>query len=129
MVDLKGGWINLTPEITKTNEGRKIPLHERVVECLAEIRNAQHIHSDFVFPSPQNGGPKNFPREVWERARERAGLDNFRFHDLRHTFVTNARKAGKQDRAIMKITGHKTMSVFMRYDTVDDEDLRKVIED
>ena len=39
------------------------------------------------------------------------------------------RKAGKQDRAIMKITGHKTMSMLQRYDTVDGEDLRRVVDD
>ena len=37
------------------------------------------------------------------------------------------RRAGKQDRAIMAITGHKTMVVFTRYDTVDEEDLKRVV--
>ena len=39
------------------------------------------------------------------------------------------RRAGKQDRAIMAITGHKIFSVFTRYDTVDEEDLRRVVMD
>jgi integrase len=52
-----------------------------------------------------------------------AGIENFRFHDCRHTFVTNMRRAGKQDRVIMAITGHKTFTVFTRYDTVSEEDL------
>ena len=39
------------------------------------------------------------------------------------------RRAGKQDRSIMAITGHKTMSVFTRYDTVDEEDLKRVVMD
>jgi len=58
-----------------------------------------------------------------------AGIENFRFHDFRHTFVTNMRRAGKQDRAIMAITGHKTMAMLMRYDSVDEDDLKRVVTD
>ena len=58
-----------------------------------------------------------------------AEIENFRFHDFRHTFVTNMRRAGKQDRSIMAITGHKTMAMLRRYDSVDEEDLRRVVMD
>jgi len=37
------------------------------------------------------------------------------------------RKAGKHDRVIMAITGHKTMSVFRRYDTIDEKDLKEAV--
>jgi len=61
-----------------------------------------------------------------------AELKDFRFHDLRHTFNTNMRKAGVDRSVIMKITGHKTMSMFERYNTVDSDDaltaLRKLDE-
>ena len=40
------------------------------------------------------------------------------FHDLRHTFNTNARKAGIPDKLIMKITGHSTREMFDRYNTI-----------
>jgi hypothetical protein len=39
------------------------------------------------------------------------------------------RRAGKQDRAIMAITGHKTMAMLMRYDSVDEDDLKRVVLD
>jgi integrase len=48
-----------------------------------------------------------------------AGIDNLRFHDLRHTFNTNMRKAGVDQSVIMKITGHKRPKIFQRYNTVD----------
>jgi len=50
------------------------------------------------------------------------------FHDLRHTFVTNARRAGIDYFRIMAITGHKTMVVFKRYNTVDEADLRQAMQ-
>ncbi len=46
---------------------------------------------------------------------------------LRHTFNTNMRKAGVERSVIMKITGHKTMSMFERYNTVDRDDAHKAI--
>ena len=43
--------------------------------------------------------------------------------NLRHCFNTNARKAGIHDHVIMAITGHTTLEMFERYDTVDEEDI------
>jgi integrase len=56
-------------------------------------------------------------------ACRRAQVAGATFHDLRHTFVTNARRAGVDPLTVMKITGHKTMAVFKRYNTVDEGDL------
>jgi Phage integrase family len=58
------------------------------------------------------------------RACQKSGVGNATFHDLRHTFVTNARRARNDYFRIMAMTGHKTMSVFKRYNTVDEADLR-----
>jgi integrase len=49
---------------------------------------------------------------------------NFRFHDMRHTFNTNMRKAGVDHSVIMKLTGHKPPSMFQRYNTVDVDDAK-----
>ena len=57
------------------------------------------------------------------RGVQRAQVTGATFHDLRHTFVTNARRAGIDPLTVMKITGHKTMAVFKRYNTVDEGDL------
>ena len=50
------------------------------------------------------------------------------FHDLRHTFNTNMRKAGVVESVIMKITGHSTREMFDRYNTVDLGDVRGAVE-
>jgi integrase len=63
-------------------------------------------------------------REPFIKACEQAGLNGLRFHDLRHTFVTNARKAGLDRKVIKTITGHKTDSMFERYSHIDGEDLK-----
>ena len=45
----------------------------------------------------------------------KAGLDEFVFHDFRHVAISNLRKAGNSPTVIMKSSGHKTMSIFLRY--------------
>ena len=52
----------------------------------------------------------------------------FVFHDLRHTFNTNMRKAGVPESVIMAITGHSTREMFDRYDTVDLDDTRQAVQ-
>ena len=63
--------------------------------------------------------PSRRSRRLLLNACRKAGIVNFRFHDLRHTFNTNMRKAGVDHSVIMKLTGHKTPSMFQRYNTVD----------
>ncbi len=65
-------------------------------------------------------------RTAFLKACVRAGIGDFRFHDLRHTFNTNMRKAGVHQSVIMKLTGHKTAAMFHRYNTVDTADAMKV---
>jgi integrase len=51
------------------------------------------------------------------------GLIDVVFHDFPHTTTTNLRRAGVDALTAMKITGHKTMAVFIRYNTIDESDL------
>jgi len=52
----------------------------------------------------------------------------FIFHDLRHTFNTSMRKAGVQESVIMDVTGHSTREMFDRYNTIDEDDTRKAVD-
>ena len=51
-------------------------------------------------------------------------LDDFVFHDFRHVAISNLRNAGSIPTVIMKTSGHKTISMFIRYNLVDEEDLK-----
>jgi integrase len=120
-VDLARGFISLLPGQTKSGDGRKIPISPRLKELLEALpKSYSHV---FTY----NGHGVVWVKRSFNRAREQAGLKDFRFHDLRHTFVTKARRAGVPDRVIMKITGHKTFSMLQRYDSIDEEDLKKAV--
>ena len=62
-------------------------------------------------------------REIFRSVCRDAGLIDVVFHTLQHTATTNLRRIGVDALMAMKITGHKTMTVFRRYNTIDEADL------
>jgi integrase len=63
-------------------------------------------------------------RKAWNTACEAAGLPGGHFHDFRRSTVRNLTRAGVPDKVAMGMTGHKTRSVYDRYDITSHEDLR-----
>jgi integrase len=129
-VDLNNRLIRLEAADTKDKEARNIPICDELYDLLRGI--ARGIHDNHVFLR----GGKSFGRldGSLKTACKKAGIpygryvkDGFVFHDLRHTFNTNMRKAGVPESVIMEITGHSTREMFDRYNTIDTEDVRKGI--
>ncbi len=121
-VDLKNGFIRLLPEDTKTDEDRAIPIHPEIVKMLRSM--PRDIHG-YVFTL--NGKPIGDIRNSFRAACKRAGIENFTFHDLRHTAINNWRLQGHDFFRIMAVSGHKTMSVFKRYNTVSEDELKTLV--
>jgi integrase len=122
---MKEGYFNLTPKDTKTGEARHVYFNEVVRGILERLKKVRHLTHQFVFT--YKGNPVKSIKYSLTRALEKLGINDFRFHDLRHTYVSNARKAGVDRTVIMKLTGHKTLSMFTRYNTVDEADAREAM--
>jgi len=123
-VDFKNKFIVLEALETKTMERREIPLSQTLVGILKDVPPT--LGSPYIFT--YKGKPMRSLSWTFKRACNRAGIANFRFHDLRHCAVTNFRKAGVSDSVIMSISGHKTHAVFRRYDRVDRDDRQGAIQ-
>ncbi len=114
-VDLQNKIITLEAADTKTQEKREVPLSSLLVELFKRIPKT--LGSPYVFA--YKGNRIQSIKTSFLRACRKAGISNFRFHDLRHCAVTNLRRAGVSDTVIMSISGHKTYAMFKRYNRID----------
>ena len=134
-VDLEGRFIRLEPEDTKDDEPRLVPIMDKLYNELVTLPNRLSGIGEDNHVFQYMGKPLNSIDTGLKRACERAGIlygrkikGGFTFHDLRHTFNTNMRKAGVDKSVIMKITGHSSEEMFNRYNTVDAEDARQAVD-
>ncbi len=121
-VDFPQKLVGLEAEDTKTLEPRVVFLCDRAYDILKTVGKIRSLDHNRVFT--YRGRPLKKIKKAFTGACRKAGIVNFRFHDLRHTFNTNMRKAGVDQSVIMKLTGHKTPSMFQRYNTVDVDDAK-----
>lgn len=124
-VDLSGsvGMIRLSSERTKgKKQGRAIPLHPKMREILEQLRKKNCGERVFL----RYGKPFNECKNSFEKAKSKAQIKDFRFHDFRHCAISNLRKAGNDYTTIMKASGHRTFSMFLRYNLVSHEELKKM---
>ncbi len=124
-VDLQRGFIKLRGVDTKTKEPRLVPLTEDTRKCLAELAKVRSLATNRVFL--YEGMPINEIKNAFKTATRRAGITDFRFHDLRHCAATNLRRAGVDTVTAMKIVGHKSEKMHCRYNNVNEDDLLRAI--
>ncbi len=120
-VDLKRGFITLRGRDTKGKDGRSIPMTPAVWESLRELNKVRQLHCPFIFL--YEGHSIQWVQRGFGSACQRAGLTDFRFHDLRHCAATNLRRAGVDTVTAMKIIGHKSEKMHRRYNSVSETDL------
>jgi integrase len=124
-VDLQRGFIKLRGVDTKTKEPRLVPLTEDTRKCLAELAKVRSLTTNRVFL--YKGKAIDEIKHAFKTATRRAGITDFRFHDLRHCAATNLRRAGVDTVTAMKIVGHKSEKMHRRYNSVNEDDLLQAI--
>lgn len=119
-LDLINRTIRLWRGTTKSKEPRMVRMTEDVFVLLTAMC-AGKKRDDYVFT--RNGAPIVDIRDEWTRMTKAAKLPELIFHDLRRSAVRNMVRAGIPERQAMEISGHKTRSVFDRYDIISERDL------
>lgn len=118
---------------SKNRRGRVLPCEGELWELIErrwaarefEMRDGLTALSDYVFH--RNGKPASDFRKSWARACKKATVPGKLFHDLRRTAVRNMIRAGVPQSVAMAISGHRTVSMFLRYNITSEEDKRQAL--
>lgn len=119
-VDLNAGLIFLQ----RKRSAKHIPQAVPIYGDMRAFLEMQPRTSEYIFA--RGSEPIKDFRRSWAKACKEAGVPDLLFHDLRRTAARNLRRAGVPESVAMKITGHKTRSMFERYNIVDEDDIRDV---
>lgn len=111
-VDLDQGSILL--QTTKNGERRFIPLIGIALDLLC-LKYINQSADSLVFPAPHSSFKPIDIRTAWETALRKAGISNFRFHDLRHTAASYLAMNQASLLEIGTLLGHKTVQMTKRY--------------
>ena len=138
-VNFERSIIELRPKTTKNSDGRWLPIWGDMREYLMrqkELRDRTLPDCPWVFFWPVGYHPRSVPGErlrdfrwAWNDAVTAAGFPNLLFHDLRRSAIKFAdQEAGISQRLVRLMSGHKTESVYNRYNIGDGRDISKMAE-
>lgn len=117
----------LTFHETKNGDRRSVPISKPAYEILESLNKVRRIDSLYVFARKDGRQPQDI-RKKWEQAVAKADLDDFRFHDLRHTAASNLAMSGASLLEIAEILGHKTLAMVKRYSHLTEGHTAEVME-
>ena len=135
---IRNGFIYLKE--TKTSNPRQIPINDTLDEMFKRIKSEQNpsknvigldgkpvkgFKSDYVFC--RNGKPYKYITNTFNAGAKRAGIEDFTFHDLRHTFASQLIMKGGSSKDVQELLGHKTMSMTLRYAHLSQDHKRKAV--
>ncbi|MGC8580008.1 MAG: tyrosine-type recombinase/integrase [bacterium] len=122
-IDLSRGVIIL--EHTKNGERLGLPMNDTVKNLLIELNKVRHINSPYVFHnSTGNRISATTVQHAFHRVCKKAGIQDFRFHDLRHTFASWLVQGGVDLYRVQRLLGHKTGEMTRRYAHLAPDNLR-----
>ena len=111
---------------TKNGKSRQIPLDDRAVKVLKELQIKNKWKSSFVFVGP-DGQRLQDVKKGFTGACRRGGIEDFRFHDLRHTFASHLVMKGANLKAVQRLLGHSDSKMTDRYSHLSPDHLRESV--
>ena len=114
---------------SKNKEMRTIPMNQTIFEMLKDKAKVKSIKTDLVFYNKNHAEiDMRFTSLSFHYTAKKANVEDFRFHDLRHTFATRLVQSGKDLYKIQRLLGHKNPSMTQRYAHHYPESLRDAVE-
>ena len=120
LINLRWRDVDLTRKVivlhdTKNKERRVLPLAHHALELIKAHHEARDVATDLLFPAPRKPNEPWASRSAWQAAVTKAGLEDFRFHDLRHSAASYLAMNGASLAEIAEVLGHKTLAMVKRY--------------
>ncbi len=113
---------------TKNGERRTVPIPQFAAQFLIDLSKVRRIDTPLVFPGNKDPQKPLDIRNIWDTAVTKAGLEDFRFHDLRHTAASYLAMNGATLAEIAEVLGHKTLQMVKRYAHLSDAHTAGVVE-
>jgi integrase len=121
-----GATVRLPAANSRNKKSRKVVARDTPLDVLLRRVAVRRLDCPQVFH--RDGTAVRSFRRAWLAAYTAAGIDGLLFHDLRRSAVRNMVRAGVPERVAMRISGHRTRSVFDRYDITSEADLERAAE-
>ncbi len=113
-VDLGRRQLTIVGADAKSEQTRYIDLNREAYTLLVEWQKRWGNYQ-LVFPNPRTGEQFDNIKSAWNGLREAAGLKNFRFHDLRHSFASKLVMKGVDLYVVKELLGHSSIEMTERY--------------
>jgi integrase len=130
-VNLDNRIMLLRPEDVKEGKWKRVPIHRDLAPTISDVMKVQAIGSDKIFLVRGKPPYPDSLKNPWNKAVKAMGLDPApRFHDLRHTWKTNAMRSGMDQEIRERILGHwnRSKNVNERYGRISDADLVRAVD-
>jgi len=125
-IDLERG--RATLDKTKNGERRALHLTHLALEVVRDMKEKAKSEGGLLFPSRKRPERPIELRKAWLDALARAGIADFRFHDLRHTAASYLAMNGATLAEIAEVLGHRTLNMVKRYAHMTETHVKGVIE-
>jgi integrase len=122
-IDIKRGIIHLLD--TKNGEKREVPMNEIVQKTIIGV--LKNPESQYVFCNKE-GKPYENVRKSFSTALKNAGIINFRYHDLRHTFASQLVMSGVDLNCVRELLGHKSLAMTLRYSHLSPDHKKRAVD-
>ncbi len=125
-VDFNNGKIFIHESLAKTQRSRIIPLSNTLRLALRDV--SKNLGHDYIFVNPETKKPLHNIRKSFATALRKAGIGDFKFHDLRHTFASTLVRRDVNLYKVQILLGHTTPKMTQRYAHLGSDELTEAIE-
>jgi integrase len=125
-VDLKLKIIHIIGDKSKSGSSRQIPMNNECTNAIYSLLNNKI--SAYVFTSQKTGGRLVDIKKSFKTLLDQAGIYNFRFHDLRHTFASKLVMRGVDLNTVRELLGHSDLKMTLRYAHLAPEHKQKAVD-